>query len=260
MPLEIVRAPSGDFTAATLRFIDELEQRWPNTIVTVLIPELYVEHWWEHLLHNQSALVLKGRLLFRANTAVTSIPYRFAEVTLSARAQRVAVGVGVAVVDRRSGRDGCDHVEAPAADLRRDGRLALVGLDAGCREHPAVVGAARARAVLVDRAPVVAQHRAPAVLVVPEHHVSLRAPGRGEAQRRRDVRERVGLVGFDVHELRRRAARGARTAGHLGLRLAAQDRLHAGEPHRELAGIEDVVAHAASVRPVGPRTSFQPPS
>jgi amino acid transporter len=78
-PLEIVRAPSGDFTTATLRFIDELEQRWPNTIVTVVIPELYVEHWWEHLLHNQSVLVLKGRLLFRANTAVTSIPYRFVE-------------------------------------------------------------------------------------------------------------------------------------------------------------------------------------
>ena len=43
--------------------------------MTVLIPELYVTHWWEHVLHNQSVLLLKGRLLFRANTAVTSIPY-----------------------------------------------------------------------------------------------------------------------------------------------------------------------------------------
>ena len=74
-PLEIVRAPAGDFTTATLRFIDELERRWPDTTVTVLIPELFVTHWWEHLLHNQSALLLKGRLLFRANTAVTSMPY-----------------------------------------------------------------------------------------------------------------------------------------------------------------------------------------
>jgi hypothetical protein len=74
-PLEVVRAPAGDFTTATLRFIDELERRWPNTTVTVLIPELFVTHWWEHLLHNQSVLLLKGRLLFRANTAVTSIPY-----------------------------------------------------------------------------------------------------------------------------------------------------------------------------------------
>jgi Amino acid permease len=76
-PLEIVRAPSGDFTTATLRYIDELERRWVDTKVTVVIPELYVEHWWQHLLHNQSALVLKGRLLFRANIAVTSIPYGF---------------------------------------------------------------------------------------------------------------------------------------------------------------------------------------
>ena len=75
VPLEIVRAPAHDFTTATLRFIDELEHRWPDTIVTVLIPELFVEHWWEHLLHNQSVLLLKGRLLFRSNTAVTSIPY-----------------------------------------------------------------------------------------------------------------------------------------------------------------------------------------
>ncbi len=42
-PLEIVRAPAGDFTTATLRFIDELERRWPDTTVTVLIPELFVD-------------------------------------------------------------------------------------------------------------------------------------------------------------------------------------------------------------------------
>ncbi len=47
----------------------------------MVLPELYVEHWWEHLLHNQSVLVLKARLLFRSNTAVTSIPYRFAGAT-----------------------------------------------------------------------------------------------------------------------------------------------------------------------------------
>ena len=44
-------------------------------VVTVLIPEFFVEHWWQHLLHNQTALVLKGRLLFRRRIVVTSIPY-----------------------------------------------------------------------------------------------------------------------------------------------------------------------------------------
>jgi hypothetical protein len=76
VPLEIVRSPYGEFMAPTLAYIDELQYRWENTIVNVLIPELYVEHWWGHLLHNQSTLMLKGRLLFKKKTAVTSIPYR----------------------------------------------------------------------------------------------------------------------------------------------------------------------------------------
>jgi amino acid transporter len=76
VPLEIVRSPYGEFMAPTLSYIDELQYRWENTIVNVLIPELYVEHWWQQLLHNQSVLILKGRLLFKKKTAVTSIPYR----------------------------------------------------------------------------------------------------------------------------------------------------------------------------------------
>ncbi|MDQ1521095.1 MAG: hypothetical protein QOI55_2168, partial [Actinomycetota bacterium] len=76
VPLEIVRSPSGSFTEATLDFVEEMKRRSDNTIVTVLIPELFVEHWWQHLLHNQSSLRLKGRLLFRRRTVVTSLPYR----------------------------------------------------------------------------------------------------------------------------------------------------------------------------------------
>src|SRR5262245_10610530 len=75
-PLEVVISPGLAFTDATLAFVDELEHRWPEGIVTVLIPELYVDHWWQHVLHNQSALALKARLLFRKRTAVTSMPYR----------------------------------------------------------------------------------------------------------------------------------------------------------------------------------------
>jgi len=76
VPLEVVRSSSRELTAATLGFIEEIEHRWPDAVTNVVIPEYYAEHWWEHLLHNQSALILKGRLLFKRNTAVTSIPYR----------------------------------------------------------------------------------------------------------------------------------------------------------------------------------------
>jgi len=76
VPLEIVYSPSSALTAATLSFVEEVHARWENDTVTVVVPELYVDHWWQHLLHNQSSLLLKGRLLFVKETVVTSIPYR----------------------------------------------------------------------------------------------------------------------------------------------------------------------------------------
>ena len=75
VPLEIVYSPYRELSRPTMRFLDELDERWPNDIITVLIPEFVVSHWWEHILHNQSALLLKGRLLFRKATVVTSVPY-----------------------------------------------------------------------------------------------------------------------------------------------------------------------------------------
>jgi hypothetical protein len=45
-----------------------------GTVVTVVLPELVVAHWWEHLLHNQSSLYFKRLLLFEPNVVVTSVP------------------------------------------------------------------------------------------------------------------------------------------------------------------------------------------
>ena len=45
-----------------------------HDVVTVILPEFVVHHWWDALLHNQSALLLKARLLLRKGTVVTSIP------------------------------------------------------------------------------------------------------------------------------------------------------------------------------------------
>ncbi len=47
-------------------------------MVTVFIPEYVVGRWWENLLHNQSALRLKGRLLFEPGVMVTSVPWQLA--------------------------------------------------------------------------------------------------------------------------------------------------------------------------------------
>ncbi len=74
--LEVIYSPYRELLRPVLNAIDEIDDRYDNDIVTVVIPEFVVHRWWEHLLHNQSALLLKGRLLFRKNTVVTSVPYQ----------------------------------------------------------------------------------------------------------------------------------------------------------------------------------------
>jgi amino acid transporter len=75
VPLEILYSPYRELSRPVLRYVDELDAQRDNDVVTVVIPEFVVGSWWGQLLHNQSALVLKGRLQFRKNTVVTSVPY-----------------------------------------------------------------------------------------------------------------------------------------------------------------------------------------
>lgn len=74
--LEVIHSPYRELLRPILDAVTELDQRYDGDMVTVVIPEFVVHRWWEHLLHNQSALLLKGRLLFRKNTVVTSVPYQ----------------------------------------------------------------------------------------------------------------------------------------------------------------------------------------
>jgi amino acid transporter len=74
IPLDIVPSPYRELTRPILDYVDRLDRRYAHDVVTVIIPEFVVQHWWGQLLHNQSALLLKARLLFRKGTVVTSIP------------------------------------------------------------------------------------------------------------------------------------------------------------------------------------------
>ena len=58
-----------------LRFIDEVGNAHPQDTIMVVLPEYVPAHWWEHLLHNQTALRLKAALLFRPGVVVTNVPY-----------------------------------------------------------------------------------------------------------------------------------------------------------------------------------------
>jgi amino acid transporter len=73
--LKLEHSPYRELTRPVLAYLDELDAEDENDIITVMLPEFVLTHWWEHLLHNQSALLLKARLLFRHNTVVMSIPY-----------------------------------------------------------------------------------------------------------------------------------------------------------------------------------------
>jgi amino acid transporter len=74
--LKILESPYREITRPILQYVQRLRTANPNDVVTVFVPEYVVGHWWEHLLHNQSALRLKGRLLFTSGVMVTSVPWQ----------------------------------------------------------------------------------------------------------------------------------------------------------------------------------------
>ncbi len=76
VPLTILDSPYRDITGPVLDYVARIRRRSPRDVVCVFIPEYVVGHWWEHLLHNQSALRLKARLLFRPGVMVTSVPWQ----------------------------------------------------------------------------------------------------------------------------------------------------------------------------------------
>jgi amino acid transporter len=74
--LVVLDSPYRDMTGPVLDYIAHVRRTTSRDVVAVFIPEYVVGHWWEHLLHNQSALRLKARLLFRPGVMVTSVPWQ----------------------------------------------------------------------------------------------------------------------------------------------------------------------------------------
>jgi amino acid transporter len=76
VPLTIISSPYREITKPILDYVANIHRSSPRDVVTVFIPEYVVGRWWEQLLHNQSALRLKGRLLYMPGVMVTSVPYQ----------------------------------------------------------------------------------------------------------------------------------------------------------------------------------------
>jgi hypothetical protein len=81
VPLTIIASPFREVTRPVVEYVKRLRSENPNDIVTVFIPEYVLGHWWEQLLHNQSALRLKGRLLYQRRVVVASVPYQLRSAT-----------------------------------------------------------------------------------------------------------------------------------------------------------------------------------
>ncbi|MFG2036993.1 APC family permease [Dactylosporangium sp. NPDC048998] len=80
VPLTVVESPYREINRPILDFVRSKRRDSPRDVVTVFIPEYVVGRWWEHLLHNQSALRLKGRLLFEPGVMVTSVPWQLSSI------------------------------------------------------------------------------------------------------------------------------------------------------------------------------------
>lgn len=76
IPLVILDSPYRSLVRPLVNYVEEIDSKWSNDIVTVVLPEFVPAHAWHHLLHNQTSLLIKGALLFRKNKAVISVPYR----------------------------------------------------------------------------------------------------------------------------------------------------------------------------------------
>jgi hypothetical protein len=81
VPLTVIDSPYREINGPILDYVKSLRQDSPRDVVTVFIPEYVVGRWWENLLHNQSALRIKTRLLFEPGVMVTSVPYQLASTS-----------------------------------------------------------------------------------------------------------------------------------------------------------------------------------
>ncbi|MBO3087336.1 APC family permease [Cellulomonas dongxiuzhuiae] len=78
VPLKVLDSPFREITRPVLTYVRSIRRDSPRDLVVVYIPEYVVGHWWEQLLHNQSALRLKSRLLFTPGVVVASVPWQLA--------------------------------------------------------------------------------------------------------------------------------------------------------------------------------------
>ena len=124
MPLTVLESPYREITRPVVDYVKDIRRDSPREIVVVFVPQYVVGHWWENVLHNQSALRLRARLQFQPGVMITTVPWQ---------------------LESSIGRDDGRRRRGPApGDLRR-------GLTDDGRQHPLWLTAGRAARPPVDR-------------------------------------------------------------------------------------------------------------
>jgi hypothetical protein len=78
VPLIVIPSPYRSILGALLDYIEEQLERDPECWITVVLPEILPARWWQNILHNQRALLLKGALLFKDRVVLTDVPFHMA--------------------------------------------------------------------------------------------------------------------------------------------------------------------------------------
>lgn len=81
VPLVVLTSPYRSLLRPLVDYIDHIQARGDDQMVTVVLPEFLPRKWWQHILHNQTALLVKGALLYRKNTVVADVPYLLKRVS-----------------------------------------------------------------------------------------------------------------------------------------------------------------------------------
>jgi amino acid transporter len=103
VPLKVLYSPYREVIRPIVEYVRSIRDANPRGVVAVYIPEYVVGRWWEQVLHNQTALRLKGRLLFTPGVMVTSVPYQLRSSVLAKQRAERAVNQ-VRAGDVRRGR------------------------------------------------------------------------------------------------------------------------------------------------------------
>jgi len=75
VPLIVLTSPYRSLLGPLTKYVDHLQNQGENHVVTIVLPEFIPAKWWQLGLHNQTAFLIKGAMLFRKNVIVTDVPY-----------------------------------------------------------------------------------------------------------------------------------------------------------------------------------------